>query len=274
MGSVDDLFREHSFRPRRSKGQNFLVDRQVLSRIETTVECPPGDVLLEVGGGTGVLTERLLLKERPLVVVEQDHKLHAMLEKRFRTASAFRLVKADILELDIPSFVPAGGRITLVGNIPYYLTTPLVTGLLTGPRGILRRIYLMVQKEVADRLEARPGTKAYGALTLCARYFSEVRVHFPVPASSFKPCPKVGSAFISLTPKPDLPLDGKGEERLFRLVRAVFQSRRKTLRNSLKLLGKPSSETEKALEACGLEPEVRGETLDLSKFIELSQAVK
>lgn len=271
MGELDDLFRERAFRPRHSQGQNFLVDTEILDRIERVVDCPPTDILLEVGGGTGALTERLLKLQRPLVVVEKDLKLHAHLERKFMTATAFQLVRGDILEMDVTAFAPLPpGRIVLVGNIPYYLTSPLITGLLTRARGALRRIYLMIQKEVADRLRALPGTKEWGALSVCARYYSEVEVLFPVKAHSFLPRPKVESAFVSLAPKAVLPLEGEAEAAFFRLVRAVFQSRRKTLWNSLKLLGKPAERLRDGLRRCGLSPEIRGETLTVEQLIDLA----
>jgi 16S rRNA (adenine1518-N6/adenine1519-N6)-dimethyltransferase len=265
------LFGGAPFRPRKSQGQNFLVDPEVLDRIGRTVDCPPGDLLLEVGGGTGNLTERLLGMARPLLVIEKDPRLHEFLERRFMNATAFQLIRGDILELDVASFAPLPpGRIVLVGNIPYYLTSPLLAGLLTRTRGALRRMYLMIQKEVADRLQARPGTKEWGALSVCAQYHSDVTVHFPVKASSFKPRPKVESAFVSLEPRERLPLAGDGEEAFFRMVRAIFQSRRKTLWNSLKLLGRPVERVRAAIGAAGLSPEVRGETLDLERLMKLS----
>jgi len=274
MEDLSSLFKELSYRPRKSAGQNFLVDIKALDRIEASIDCPPGDILLEVGGGTGALTERLLRKGRPLTVVEVDHKLFVILEKRFAQAQGFNLVKSDILKLDLSAYAPPSpGLITLAGNIPYYLTTPLITGLLEKHRTRLRRIYLMVQKEVADRMQARPGTKAYGALTLCVGYHGKFRRLLEVPAKSFKPVPKVDSAFIEieLRREPLLPLDQ--EKRLFSVIRAIFQTRRKVLSNSLKSLGRGQEGTLRALERIGLDPQVRGETLGLDRLIELSKAL-
>ena len=217
MSSITALFKEFSYRPRKSAGQNFLTDFQILDQIEQAVQCPPGDVLLEVGGGYGAFTERLAKKGRLLTVVEPDHKLFAMLERKFGKTQGMALVKADILKLDLKSFAPpAPGLITLAGNIPYFLTTPLMTRLLTQFHSIIRKIYLMVQKEVADRLTAKPGTKAYGALTLCAQYYSIPRKIIEVPARCFKPRPKVDSAFYILGNQTIFSI-GRGErERLFR----------------------------------------------------------
>jgi 16S rRNA (adenine1518-N6/adenine1519-N6)-dimethyltransferase len=272
MHSLSALFEEFSYRPRKSAGQNFLADPRILDGIEAAVQCPPGDVLLEVGGGYGALTERLLRKERPLTVVEIDRKLFAMLGKKYGQRPGIRLVQADILQLDLLPFAPSPpARITLAGNIPYYLTSPLITRLLTQYPKVLRKVYLMVQKEVADRLTAEPGTKAYGALTLCALYYSRPIRLLEVPARCFRPRPKVDSAFVELEIKPAFPLEGADERRFFTLVRAIFQTRRKMLSNSLKSLGRPEEAVRAALQKTGIDPQIRGERLGLEKLIELSR---
>lgn len=275
MESISALFKEFSYRPRKSQGQNFLTDTAILDQIEKAIQCPPGDVLLEVGGGYGALTERLVKKNTDLMVVEPDHKLFAMLERKFGTEPKVHLVKADILKLDLATLAPPPpARLTLAGNIPYYLTTPLITRLLTQYPKILRKVYLMVQKEVADRLGARPGTKAYGALTLCVQYYSHPRKIVDVPARCFRPRPKVDSAFIELELKDSFPLEGDSEKRFFALVRAIFQSRRKMISNSLKSLGKPPEKVMEALHRTGIDPQSRGEGLGLEKMMELSRALE
>ncbi len=303
MESISALFKEFSYRPRKSQGQNFLTDPKILDQIDQAIQCPPGDVLLEVGGGYGVLTERLARKGCPLIVIEPDHKLFAMLERKFVKAAnsaeelaqsasveahhpgpqlvvsgqapGVSLVKADILKLDLLPLAPAlPAKLTVAGNIPYYLTTPLITRLLTQYGPSIRKIYLMVQKEVADRMAARPGTKAYGALTLCAQYYSVVTKLVDVPSRCFRPAPKVDSAFIEMEMKSVYPLAGEAEKCFFRLVRAIFQSRRKMLSNSLKSLGKPPDQVEAALKKRGIDPQIRGERLGLEEFIQLSQALE
>lgn len=275
MESISNLFKEFSYRPRKSAGQNFLTDTSILDRIEESIQCPPGDVLLEVGGGYGALTDRLVKKGVPLTVVEPDHKLYAMLERKFGKTPGLSLLKADILKLDLaPLAPPAPARLIVAGNIPYYLTTPLITRLLTQYAPLLRKVYLMVQKEVADRLAAQPGTKAYGALTLCAQYYAHPRKVLDVPARCFRPRPKVDSAFVELGIKTSPPLAGDAEKRFFNLVRAIFQSRRKMLSNSLKSLGRPVEKVTWALQKTSLDPQIRGEQLGLEKMIELSQALE
>ena len=275
MNSISEMFKEYSFRPRKSAGQNFLADTKILDQIEEVVQCPLGDILLEVGGGYGALTERLAKKDRPLIVVEPDHKLFAMLERKFGPNPNVALIKADILKLDIGSKAPPlPGKITLAGNIPYYLTTPLITRLLTQYNGSVRKIYLMIQKEVADRMGANPGTKAYGALTLCAQYYSKVTKRIDVPAKSFRPRPKVDSAFIEIEIKETFPLSGDTEKRFFALVRSIFQSRRKMLSNSLKSLGKPVEQVDAALKKLSIDPQIRGEKLDIEVMMKLTQALE
>jgi len=145
---------------------------------------------------------------------------------------------------------------------------------LTQYHPIVRKVYLMIQKEVADRMIARPGTKAYGALTLCAQYYSEVRKLVDVPARCFRPAPKVDSAFIELAIRPEFLLSGASEKRLFAIVRAIFQSRRKMLSNSLKSLGKPPEQVEEALKKVDIDPQIRGEQLGLEKLVELAKALE
>jgi 16S rRNA (adenine1518-N6/adenine1519-N6)-dimethyltransferase len=274
MESLSSLFKEYSYRPRKSAGQNFLTDAKILDQIDQVIECPPGDVLVEVGGGYGALTERLLKKQRLLTVVEIDHKLFAMLERRFVQAPGLALVKGDILEVDLKSYAPPPpAKITLAGNIPYYLTSPLITRALTQYSQFLRTIFLMVQKEVAERLVARPGTKAYGALSLCAQYYAQPQVRVVVPARCFKPKPKVDSAFVELRLKSSFPLEGEAERQFFTLVRAIFQTRRKMLSNSLKSLRKPPDKVQEALRRTGIDPQIRGEQLGLERLIELSKAL-
>ncbi len=271
MTDLRDLFKKDGFRPRKTAGQNFLVDRNILSQIDQSIEVPPGDVLMEVGGGTGALTEKLVKKNRPLLVVEPDHKLHAFLERRFKGQGFMRILKEDILRLDFAPFVPPPpARITLAGNIPYFLTTPLITRLLEQERGRIRSIYLMIQKEVAERLAAKPGTKAWGALSVCARYYADFRILFPVPRKCFRPVPKVESAFVQLIPKKELLLGVEDTKNLFRVTRAIFQTRRKTLFNSIRSGGWSETQGRDAMKACRLEAMVRGETLDLDRLIALS----
>ena len=274
MTTIRELFEEYAYRPRKSAGQNFLTDLQVLEKIEKTIQCPPGDILLEVGGGYGALTERLLKKEKPLTVVEVDHKLFAMLEKKFGASPLLRLVKGDILKTDLaPLAPPPPAKLTVAGNIPYYLTTPLITKLLTQYHPLVRRIYLMVQREVADRLEAKPGTKDYSSLTLCAQYYSSVKRVVEVPARCFKPRPKVDSAFIELILKPQLALEKCAEKAFFIMVRSIFQSRRKVITNSLKSIGKTPEQVLSALNKTGVDPQIRGEKLGIDKLMELSKAL-
>jgi len=271
VASLHELFSKDGFRPRKSAGQNFLVDTKILGHIESVIRPPLDDVLLEVGGGTGALTERLIAKKKPLIVVESDHKLFDHLVRNFGKLPMVHLIKADIMKLDLAPYVPPPpGKITLVGNIPYYLTSPLITRILEKEQGRIRSISLMIQKEVADRLGATAGTKAWGALSVCAQYWASFHNLFPVPRQSFKPAPKVESAFVRLTPHEKPMLDEVGTKNLFRLVRAIFQTRRKTLHNSLKSGGWVDEVSRKAIEECRLKPEVRGETLDLQHLVELS----
>lgn len=275
MESLKQLYEEQRFRPRKAAGQNFLADPRVLDRLEALVQAPPGDALLEIGGGTGQLTARLLRKGLPLTVVESDRRLFALLSRKFGKTPNLALLLADARKLDVPSLAPPPpGKLVVAGNLPYSLTSPLLVRLLEGGGGRLRRIYVMVQREVGDRLAAEAGTRAYGALTLLVRYRAgEVRRLLDVPPEAFRPRPKVHSAFLLLEPREASLLPPAEERRFFTVARAVFQSRRKTLENSLKRAGFSKERIGRALEVLGFEGRVRGETLGLEEFLALARAL-
>lgn len=260
-------------RARRSLGQNFLVDPNLQRKIVDAVAVETGDTIVEIGPGHGALTHHLAERADRLVAIELDRDLHAELESRYRHDAGVRIVYGDALEWD-PSSTLADPPVKVVGNIPYNITSPLIFRILEWrPRP--ERIVLMVQKEVAERLVAGPGEKAYGALTVGVRAVAEVEPLFQVGKRAFRPVPKVDSMVVRITPSPDR--GGSEGEQLRALTRAAFGMRRKQLQKILRSApgyGLDADQANRLLEGLGLRPEDRPETLEPETFVELAAALE
>ena len=255
--------REAGHRSRKRFGQNFLRDDQVIERLLAAIAPLPGDTLIEVGPGLGALTWPLLARAGDLTVVEIDRDLIARLEAR--AAPGLRVVAGDVLGIDLAGLHP-GRRLRVVGNLPYNIGTPLILRLVER-HATLADVHVMLQHEVVERLAAVPGTRAYGRLTvLVARAFT-VTPLFAVPPGAFEPPPKVHSAIVRLVPRADAP-SADELERLSRATRLAFSSKRKTLRNNLRGHLEPE-----AIEALGIDPGARAETLDGEAFSRLAAAL-
>jgi 16S rRNA (adenine1518-N6/adenine1519-N6)-dimethyltransferase len=252
----------------RSLGQHFLVDPGIARRIVARAEVAPGDSVLEVGPGRGILTQALLEAGARVVAVELDRGLFEALAERFSGAPRLTLHHGDALRFDLAG-VPAPFKV--VANLPYQVTTPLLFHLLAaGPESLV----VMVQREVAERMAAAPGTKAYGVLTLGVAARASVARCFAVPPGAFRPRPRVHSAVVRVVPHPAPPLPAEEVDRFMAVVRAALGKRRKTLRNALGALGLPEDRLLDALAAAGIDPAVRGETLDLDAFLRLYRTLE
>ena len=261
-------------RPRRSLGQNFLVDRGVQARIVEAVTRIPGGGILEIGPGKGALTEGLVALDDPLVLVELDADLALAHRERWASAPHVTVLERDILSVDLAEVVPDPARLSVVGNIPYNITTPILFHLLERPRPA--EFLLMVQKEVADRLLAEPGTGGYGALTVGVRSVARVERVLSVPAGAFRPRPRVDSSVVRITPLRPEPLSSAEEAHLRVLTRALFQWRRKQLGKSLRDhpdLGLRREAAEELLAELGFTPRTRPEELGPEAFVALSRGV-
>jgi 16S rRNA (adenine1518-N6/adenine1519-N6)-dimethyltransferase len=270
-----EVLRERGLAPRKRHGQNFLVSREIRDRIVAEADLGPGCTVVEVGPGTGLLTEALLATGATVLAVEVDQGLVRLLEDSLGGRPNFRLFREDALRFDFEAALApyrGGGPIRVVANIPYHITTPLLFRLLAAA-GLFDRICLTVQREVADRLAARPGTKAYGALTLACQYLTVARAVLRIPAGAFYPVPAVESALVRLDCRPAPAVTVASEARLFEAIRAAFGQRRKTLRNTLRHAGWPAAAVETALTAAGVTGDRRGETLCLDEFARLSDAL-
>ena len=265
-----------AFHLRASKrlGQNFLVDRSVVQGIVDAAELSPADTVLEIGPGIGTLTQGLAETGARVVAVELDKKLPAVLAETLKGYDNVQIVSGDILKLNIPEILElrAGERFKVVANLPYYITTPIIMTLLE-QRLPIERLVTMVQKEVAVRMTARPGSKDYGALSIAVQYFTVPRMVMDVPPRAFMPAPEVTSAVVACHVQ-DVPTVRPQDEKLFfRLVRAAFGQRRKTLLNALTGAGLTKEMSRAGLLAAGIAENMRGEQLSLADFARLSDAV-
>ena len=272
------VLQKYHFNFQKKFGQNFLIDTTVLDRIISSAEITKEDCVLEIGPGIGTMTQYLAERAGSVVAVEIDKALLPILEETLQDYDNVTVINDDILKVDINRLVEEknGGRpIKVVANLPYYITTPIIMGLFES-RVPLKSITIMVQKEVADRMQVGPGTKDYGALSLAVQYYAKPEIVANVPPNCFMPRPKVGSAVIKLTRYEKPPVEVHDERLMFRLIRASFNQRRKTLVNGIKNSGDFSlgkEEIEKIFEKCGLPLNIRGEALTLEQFAMLANCI-
>lgn len=273
-----EVLQKYEFVFQKRFGQNFLIDTHVLEKIIAASEITKEDFVLEIGPGIGTMTQYLAEAAREVTAVEVDRSLIPILEDTLKEWDNVEVINEDILKVDIRELAlkKNGGKpIKVVANLPYYITTPIIMGLFENQVPI-DSITIMVQKEVADRMQVGPGTKDYGALSLAVQYYAKPKIVANVPPNCFMPRPKVGSAVIRLERYEQPPVKVNSEKKMFQIIRASFNQRRKTLVNGLKNaqgLSYSREEIEQALKKCGLSPNVRGEALSLSQFAELSNAL-
>ena len=271
-----EVLQKYNFAFQKRFGQNFLIDTHVLEKIIEASKITKDDFVLEIGPGIGTMTQYLAEAAREVVAVEIDKTLIPILENdTLKDWDNVTVINEDILKVDIAALAQEknGGKpIKVVANLPYYITTPIIMGLFENHVPI-SSITIMVQKEVADRMQVGPGTKDYGALSLAVQYYAEPYIVANVPPNCFMPRPKVGSAVIRLTRHEVMPVETKDEKLMFSIIRASFNQRRKTLANGLKnseLLHFSKEEIEAAITACGWPLTIRGEALNLQEFARLT----
>ena len=274
-----EILQKYNFNFQKKFGQNFLIDEHVLDKIIRAAEITKDDYVLEIGPGIGTMTQYLACAAREVTAVEIDRALIPILEDTLKEYDNVSIINEDILKVDIAALAKEknGGRpIKVVANLPYYITTPIIMGLFEN-HVPLQSITVMVQKEVADRMQVGPGTKDYGALSLAVQYYAEPYIVANVPPNCFMPRPAVGSAVIRLTRHQKPPVEVMDEKLMFRLIRASFNQRRKTLANGLKNSGELNLSKEvitAAIEKLGKGSSVRGEALDLEEFARLTNIIK
>ena len=280
--ATEKILRKYGFTMRKKYGQNFLIDSNILEKIVREAEVGPEDIVLEVGPGIGTLTQYLASRAAFVTAVEIDSNLIPILGETLADFENAEVIHEDIMKFDIDAYfaqfaektAPSGGRyhFKVVANLPYYITTPVLMKLLEGKTPFESMLF-MVQKEVAERVLAKPGSKDYGALTLAVSYYTDVRIAGTVPPSCFVPKPNVESALLLMKVNDPKSVPVRDENKLFALIRASFNQRRKTIVNGIVNYAGFSYTKEEVTEALGkmgLAPTVRGEALTLAQFAELS----
>lgn len=261
------------FRNSKSLGQNFLTDKNIIDRIIEGSEIGPDDLVIEIGPGIGVITREAAAAAKKVIAVEIDTDLLPILQYTLGDLNNVEVVNSDILKTDLGELISKedfSGKVRIIGNLPYYITTPIIMKLLEEGVGA-ETITVMIQKEVADRLKASPGKKECGAISLMVQYFAEVREIVKVPRTVFVPQPKVDSTVLRLDVRKEKTVEVQDEEFFFKVIKAGFAQRRKTIANSLSVLGDVNrEEILKALENAGIDPVRRGETLDLREYAALT----
>ena len=273
-----EILQKYNFTFQKKFGQNFLIDTHVLDKIIRAAEITREDMVLEIGPGIGTMTQYLAEAAGKVVAVEIDKNLIPILSDTLSAYENVTIINEDVLKLDIQKLANEENQrrpIKVVANLPYYITTPIVMGLFENHVPV-ESITVMVQKEVADRMQTGPGNKDYGALSLAVQYYAEPYIVANVPPNCFMPRPKVGSAVIRLTCHEQPPVEVKDERLMFDIIRASFNQRRKTLANGLNNSDKLSfskEEITEAIESLGKGSSVRGEALTLEEFAELSNSL-
>ena len=272
-----EILQKYHFTFQKKFGQNFLIDTHVLDKIIRSAEITKEDMVLEIGPGIGTMTQYLAEAAGKVVAVEIDRNLIPILSETLKDYDNVRIINEDVLKVDIRKLAEEenGGRpIKVVANLPYYITTPIIMGFFENQVPV-ESITVMVQKEVAQRMQTGPGSKDYGALSLAVQYYADPYIVANVPPNCFMPRPKVGSAVIRLTRHAVPPVEVEDEKLMFSVIRAAFNQRRKTLYNGLKNSGEFEEEIiREAIEQLGKGANVRGEALTLEEFARLSNHIK
>lgn len=277
--TMQDVIRQHQFTLKKSLGQNFLIDENILNNIASAADIDEESYVLEIGPGAGALTQVLASRGKKVIAVEIDQRLEPVLKDTLQDFDNVSVHFGDVLKLNLHQIIdqecPPGVPVKVVANLPYYVTTPILMKLLTDGLPI-KTIVVMIQKEVAGRLQAEPGEKSYGSLSIAVQYLAEPKIVMTVPKTVFVPQPNVDSAVIRLDIRPEKKVKVDDEAFFYKLVRASFAQRRKTLMNNLinNLYDKTQKEQLlEVLEQTGIDPGRRGETLTIEEFARLSDVL-
>ncbi len=269
---TQELVKKYNFKFSKSLGQNFLIDDSVLNDIVSGADVNDEDLVIEIGPGVGTLTAHLLNKAKKVVSIELDSDLIPILTEELGSNPNFSLIHKDALKVDFNEIIGDEKSVKLVANLPYYVTTPIIVKLLKD-RYKFKSLTIMIQKEVAERIDAEPNCKEYGSLSLLVQYYCNTKIIRKVAPSSFIPRPKVESIVIRLDRLDEPKVKVKDETLMFEIIRSSFNMRRKTLWNGVKNIGLNKEDLQKAFEEAGIDPKRRGETLSLEEFAKLSDRI-
>ncbi len=276
IGQIKDICQRHNFEFSKSLGQNFLINPSVCPKIAQMGGCDEGVGVIEIGTGFGVLTCELAKLAKKVVAIELDSRLLPVLDETLAEFDNVKIINEDVLKVDLKALIEQefeGMEVVVCANLPYYITSPIIMSLLE-QRLPIKAITVMVQKEAADRICAKLGTRDCGAVTVAVRYFSDPKILFNVSRGSFMPSPNVDSCVIKLDVKEQTPPDVKDEQFFFKLVKACFSQRRKTVVNSIcNNIDISKAEIIGMLESLSLSPTIRAEQLNMQNFIDLSNLI-
>jgi len=270
--TTSEVVKKYEFRFTKSLGQNFLIDDSVLDDIVDGAEVNEEDFIIEIGPGVGTLTRELLKRAKRVCSIELDEKLLPILQEELKDFNNFELIHKDALKVDFNELIGDEKSVKLVANLPYYLTTPIIVNLLTGGYDF-KSLTIMIQKEVAERIDSEPNCKAYGAFSVLVQYYCDTEILRLVPPSAFIPQPKVESIVIRLDRLKEPKVKVQDEALFFSIVRQSFNMRRKTLWNGVKNLGIGKEQLLECFEKANIDPKRRGETLSLQEFALLSDEI-
>jgi 16S rRNA (adenine1518-N6/adenine1519-N6)-dimethyltransferase len=269
---TQELVKKYNFKFSKSLGQNFLIDDSVLEDIVNGAEVGPEDLVIEIGPGVGTLTAQILKRAKRVVSIELDSDLIPILQAELGENQNFQLIHKDALKVDFNEIIGDEKSVKLVANLPYYVTTPIIAKLLNEGYDF-KSLTIMIQKEVAERINAEPNSKEYGALSILVQYYCRTSLVRKVPPSCFIPRPKVESTVIKLEKLSKPAVEVKDKKLFFDLVRNAFNMRRKTLWNGVKSIGLTKELLEKAFDDADIDPKRRGETLSIEEFANLSNSI-
>ncbi|HCW05245.1 MAG TPA: 16S rRNA (adenine(1518)-N(6)/adenine(1519)-N(6))-dimethyltransferase [Clostridium sp.] len=271
--NTKEIVKKYGFKFTKSLGQNFLIDDSVVTDIVEGAQVGKEDFVIEIGPGVGTLTRELLKKAKAVCAIELDKSLISILQQELKDFDNFQLINEDALKVNFNEIIGEEKSVKLVANLPYYVTTPIIIILLTG-RYPFNSLTIMIQKEVAERMNASPGGKDYGSLSLLVQYYCRTEIIRKVSPVSFIPRPKVDSIVIKLEKLDSPRVEVEDEKLFFSIIRDAFNMRRKTLSNALKNVGLSKENLNKAFEEAGIDPRRRGETLSIEEFAKLSDKIK
>lgn len=267
-----ELVQKYNFRFSKSLGQNFLIDDSVPRDIVNGADVCEDDLVIEIGPGVGTLTVQLLKRAKRVVAIELDSSLIPILTAELGDNPKFQLIHNDALKVDFNEIIGDEKSVKLVANLPYYVTTPIIVNLLKGGYNF-KSLTIMIQKEVAERMNAEPNCKDYGALSILVQYYCNTKIVRKVPPSCFIPRPKVDSIVIRLEKLDNPRVEVQNEKLFFDIIRNAFNMRRKTLWNGVKNIGLPKEKLEEAFSEANVDPKRRGETLSIEEFAALADAI-